>query len=113
VRALAYGRSVPGEAVDEFALEIIKLLLQVAYADDEVAPEEEALLVRQAVRAGFPEIELLDCLSGRRPLPPPNLGLLKARRVEVLKAVKAMLQSDARVAPEEDAILAQISGLLR
>jgi uncharacterized tellurite resistance protein B-like protein len=104
---------VPSEPQDEFALEVIKLLLQVAYADDEVAPEEETLLVRHAVRAGFPEDQLLACLSGELPLPPPNLGLLKERRIEVLRAVKGMLESDSHVAPEEDAILAQISGLLR
>ena len=101
---------------DVFALEVIKLLLQVAWADDEVAPEEAELLIAQAGRAGLAEeqiAELRTYLSGDAPLPPPNLGRLKERRVEVLRQVKSMLQSDLTVAPEEDAILEQISTLLR
>jgi uncharacterized tellurite resistance protein B-like protein len=101
---------------DVFALEVVKLLLQVAWADHEVSPEEAEHLIGQARQAGIAEehlAELRSYLSGDAPLPPPNLGLLKERRVEVLRKVKSLLQSDLEVAPEEDAILEQISTLLR
>ena len=53
------------------------------------------------------------CLAGRTPLPPPNLGFLKDRRLDVMRAVKELLTSDLHVADEEEAILEQISSLLR
>jgi len=99
-----------------FELEVIKLLLQVAWADEEMAPEEAASLLAQAKGLGLTELHLEEIetyLSGQEPLPPPNLALLKERRVEVLRAVKTMLQSDLHVAPEEDEILDQIALLLR
>ncbi len=99
-----------------FELEVIKLLLQVAWADEQMAPEEASALLAQAKDLGLAEQhlgELETYLSGQEPLPPPNLALLKGRRVEVLKAVKAMLQSDLKVAPEEDEVLEQIALLLR
>jgi uncharacterized tellurite resistance protein B-like protein len=99
-----------------FELEVIKLLLQVAWADEQMAPEEAASLLAQAKGLGLTDLHLKELetyLSGQKPLPPPNLALLKGRRVEVLRAVKTMLQSDLRVAPEEDEILEQIALLLR
>lgn len=99
-----------------FELEVIKLLLQVAWADEQMAPEEAAALLAQASDLGLAELHLKELetyLSGQEPLPPPNLALLKERRVEVLKAVKTMLQSDLKVAPEEDEILQQVALLLR
>jgi len=99
-----------------FELEVIKLLLQVAWADEELAPEEASAMLSRARSMGLTDRhlgELETYLSGQQPLPPPNLALLKQRRVEVLKAVKTMLQSDLKVAPEEDEVLEQIALLLR
>ena len=56
---------------------------------------------------------LANCLAGEAPLPPPSLGLLKARRLDAMRAVKDLLVSDLHVAAEEEAILEQISTLLR
>jgi len=103
-------------AQGQFAFELLKLLLQVAWADDDVAHEESAALLSFAQKNRLPadEIDLLAaCLAGKAPLPPPNIGFLKERRVEVLRALKAMLVSDLHVGTEEDAILGQISALLR
>jgi len=109
--------SAPGQrASQQFAFELLKLLLQVAWADDEVAPEEaESLLAYGRRELLAPEkLELLArCLAGREPLPPPNLGFLKERRLDVLRAVKNLLTSDLSVAEEEEKILEQISDLLR
>lgn len=98
-----------------FASELVKLLLQVAWADHEVAPAEAEALLAFARRSKLSEPELLDLqamLTGRAPLTPPNLGLLKQRRTDVLRAVKELLLSDLQVADEEEDILGQIAALL-
>jgi uncharacterized tellurite resistance protein B-like protein len=98
-----------------FASELIRLLLQVAWADHDVAPAEADALMAFARRSGLKPDELSAVsamLSGRAPLVPPNLGMLKARRTEVLRAVKELLLSDLEVAEEEEEILEQISSLL-
>ena len=98
-----------------FASELVKLLLQVAFADHEVAPAEAEALMAFARRSSLPEPELQALqamLTGRAPLSPPNLGLLKQRRTEVLRAVKELLLSDLEVAEEEEEILGQIAALL-
>ncbi len=109
--------SAPGpQGNQQFAFELLKLLLQVAWADDEVAPEEAEALLAYGRRHALSEekLELLSrCLSGREPLPPPNLGFLKERRLDVMRAVKELLMSDLTVASEEEEILTQISTLLR
>lgn len=98
-----------------FASELVKLLLQVAFADHEVAPAEAEALLTYARRRSLPEAEvaaLQAMLTGRAPLAPPNLGLLRQRRTDVLRAVKELLLSDLEVAEEEEEILSQIAALL-
>ena len=98
-----------------FASELVKLLIQVAWADHDVAPAETEALLAYARRSGLGEQELASIaamLAGRAPLTPPNLGLLKPRRTEVLRAVKELLLSDLEVAEEEEEILSQIAALL-
>src|SRR5687768_15225991 len=98
-----------------FASELVLLLLQVAWADHDVTPAEAETLLAYARRSGLGESRLTKLramLTGREPLVPPNLGLLKPRRTEVLSAVKQLLLSDFEVAEEEKEILNQISELL-
>ncbi len=98
-----------------FALELVRLLLQVAWADHEVAPAEAEALLAFARRSGLTDAEqanLSAMLSGRAPLIPPNLALLKARRTEVLRAVKELLLVDLQLAKEEEDLLGQIAALL-
>lgn len=98
-----------------FALELVKLLLQVVWADHEVAPAEAEALLAFARRSGLAEADqqhVSAMLSGRAPLAPPNLGLLKARRTEVLRAVKELLLVDLEIAEEEADLLDQIAALL-
>jgi uncharacterized tellurite resistance protein B-like protein len=102
-------------ADSEFAFEVAKVLLHAVWADGEVADEEAEAVHDYAVRAGVTPagIEALDaCLVGQSPLPAPNLGLLRPRRTEVLRAVKELLLSDLEVANEENEILSQIAALL-
>ncbi len=94
---------------------MIRLLVQVAWADHEVASAEAEALLVFARRSGLDEDEvagLSAMLAGHAPLVPPNLGLLKERRTDVLRAVKELLLSDLEVADEEEEILSQIAALL-
>jgi uncharacterized tellurite resistance protein B-like protein len=100
----------------KLSFEVVKLLLQAAFADHEVAEEEAEALHDYAVRSGVSEMELetIDaCLAGQQPLLPPNLGLLKGHRVEVLRAVRKLLSSDQRIHEEEEALLDEIATLLK
>jgi len=106
----------PFPASPQFAFELLKLLLQVAWADDEVTKEEgEALLAYARTNLlSADKVELLAaCLAGQAVLPPPNLGYLKEHRTDTMRAVKELLMSDRRVEAEEETILAQIASLLR
>ena len=99
----------------QFAFELLKLLLQVAFADDDVAKEESEALLAYARKSllSTEQLELLAaCLAGRAVLPPPNLGYLKEHRTDTMRAVKELLMSDRRVEAEEETILAQIASLL-
>jgi uncharacterized tellurite resistance protein B-like protein len=105
----------PSVPAGSFASELVLLLLQVAWADHDVAPAEAEALLAYARRSGLQEAQLIGLhamLTGRQPLVPPNLALLKPRRTDVLRAVKELLLSDLEVADEEEEILDQISGLL-
>ncbi|MDF3070293.1 MAG: hypothetical protein K0R38_5894 [Polyangiaceae bacterium] len=98
-----------------FALELVKLLVQVAWADHEVAPAEAEKLLGYARRSGLTDQDLAGLsamLTGRAPLVPPNLGVLKERRTEVLRAVKELLLSDLEIAEEEEEVLEQVAALL-
>ncbi len=100
----------------QFAFELVKLLLQVAWVDDDVSSEEAGALLAFGRKSQLTaeQLELLSaCLAGKAPLPPPDLGLLKAHRVDVLRAAKNLIVCDLRVGAAEEAILEQISTLLR
>lgn len=103
------------ESTKAFALELVKLLLQVAWADHDVDAAEAEALLAFARRNGLSPRELAELsamLAGRVPLSPPNLSLLKARRTEVLRAVKELVLKDVKVAEEEEELLTQIAALL-
>jgi uncharacterized tellurite resistance protein B-like protein len=108
--------TVRASAADaKFAFEVTKLLLQAVWADGEVEDEEAAAVHDFAVRSGveLADVEALDgWLGGESPLPLPNLGLLREKRTEVLRAVRKLITSDQRIHDEEEAILGQISELL-
>ena len=100
----------------QFAFELLKLLLQVAWANDEIADQEAAALRAFANKSQLsPEQQALlaEWLAGSAPLPPPNLGYLKDHRLDVMRAVKGLLMTDLHVDGEEEAILSQIGALLR
>jgi hypothetical protein len=97
-----------------FAVELVKLLLQVVWADHDVSPGEAEALLGFARRLGLSatELESLSAmLTGHVPLAPPNLGLLKTRRTEVLRSIKLLL-TDLHLGDEEEDVLSQIAALL-
>jgi uncharacterized tellurite resistance protein B-like protein len=99
-----------------FATELIKLLLQVAWADHDVAPAEAQALLDYARRQGLSHSELKQLtamLNGSAPLTPPNLGLLKQHRTQVMRAIRELLLSDLAVSADETEVLEQLSVLLR
>ena len=99
----------------KFAFEVVKLLLQAVWADGEVADEEAEAVHDFAVRSGveLSDVETLDgCLTGESPLPLPNLGLLRERRTDVMRAVQKLVASDQRIHEDEEKLLTQISDLL-
>lgn len=100
---------------DRFHLELLKLLLHVAWSDDELKPSEAQALIGAAKRWNMPvtELQRLErCLELGEPLPAPNLGLLRQRADEVLASVRTLIASDADVHLSEQEMLDQIRELL-
>src|SRR6476661_6676716 len=91
-------------AEDRFNIEVLKLLLQVAWADGEVE-EREALMILGLGRSwSVPEAELNELrqrLDKGDPLPQPDLSLLKSRPDETMEAVRAMVFADGKLKRDE------------
>jgi hypothetical protein len=101
--------------VDPISYELLKLLLQVAWADHQVQDVERAALLRAAATLGYDaqtQAQLAAFLDGAKPLPPPNLGLLRAHRDQVAAAARRLAAADVSVLPDEAAILKVIDELL-
>lgn len=97
------------------SLELLKLLLQVAWADDRVGEEERVHIWSMARAAGLsPEDEaaLQACLDGNMPLPAPDFGYLRAHREAALQAAQDLIVTDHHVARGELLVLEQIRDLL-
>jgi hypothetical protein len=96
-------------------LEVIKLLLQVAWADHEVQPAERSVLLSYAREHGMPMEELKELskyVKGEAPLPPPDLGYIRQHREQAMAAVCTLLGSDKRLKEDESEILAQLEEML-
>jgi len=102
--------------VDErLTLEILSLLLQVAWADDEIASQEASHILDTAREANLGDdiVDRLDkCLKGTATLPPPNIGYLREHRDETMAAVKRLIGVDGRIDVEEERVLVVIRDLL-
>jgi len=100
---------------DRLNLEILGLLLQVAWADEEVGSKEAASIIGRAKRLKVPDdyLEVLvACLRGEKTLPPPDMGFLRKHRDEALAAVKMLIAEDNVVTEGEAELLQQIDDLL-
>ena len=102
-------------AGSRLTLETIRLLLVVAWADGEIAPEEYDYLLRMARNGGMSEEQVLSldgAMRDRSTLRRPDLEYLKPYRTQVLAHVQALIAADEHVAPQETEILHKIAVLL-
>ena len=100
---------------DRFHTGLLKLLLHVAWSDDELDPREAQALLGAASRwqVPLPELQRLErCLELGEPLPAPNLGLLRPRAEEALATVRTLIASDGAVHASETEMLAQVREML-
>ncbi len=107
--------TTPPSPKDRFHTELLKLLLHVAWSDDEIDPREARLILGVARQWAVPaaELEALErCLELGQPMPAPDLGLLRSQPREVLLAVRGIIGSDAQVRLSEREVFEQIRELL-
>ncbi|ADO71374.1 TerB family tellurite resistance protein [Stigmatella aurantiaca] len=100
---------------DAFHIELLKLLLHVAWSDDDLDPSEARALLGAARQWNLPPVELQRlerCLEKGERLPAPNLGLLRQRPDDVLSTVRTLIGCDARIQRSEEEMLAEIRELL-
>jgi tellurite resistance protein len=98
----------------ELYTEALKLLLQVAWANDRLHPKEEELLVKLATawKLGPVLTALLEARAQGKPLSAPNLSILRARPEKVLLAAQVLVAADGEVDEEEDGMMAELRSLL-
>lgn len=100
---------------DRFNIEVIKLLLQVAWSDGELERPEAHMVIGLGRSWSVPEPELQKLVEDLRrgnPLPPPDLGLLKSRPDDVLEAARALAYADGKMEMEEAEIISQVAQMI-
>jgi hypothetical protein len=98
-----------------FHIEVVKLLLQMAWADDELDADEREHIRAAATKWGVPPADLqilMERLDQGEPLPVPNLKMLKKKPDAALSAARRLMLSDRRIAAQEAEMLAQIKEML-
>jgi hypothetical protein len=98
-----------------FHWELMKLLLQVAWADDEVVESEHRIVLGLGERLGLSSermAELTEHLTTGKSLPPPDLGVLRARKHDALHAAEQLVLADDEISDEENLLLAELTALL-
>jgi uncharacterized tellurite resistance protein B-like protein len=98
-----------------FHIEVVKLLLQMAWSDDELDPEEREQIRGAAIKWGVPPADLrilLERLDEGEPLPSPNLKMLRKKPDVAIAAARRLMLADGKIAQGEADMLAQIKDLL-
>jgi tellurite resistance protein len=101
--------------IAEVNVETLKLLLQVAWADDTLDPKEREAVVKLGPDWGVPEetmTMLLKHLDLGKPLPQPNLKLLRQHRDVVLAAAEWFVGVDGVIDETEKEFLVTVGELL-
>jgi hypothetical protein len=98
-------------ADDRFNLELLRLLLHLAWADGAVAPQEVDMIFGLGRSWLVPEPELgrlhAALAAGEHPAE-PDYALLRTRAEEALEAASALVLTDGKVHPAEAALLARV-----
>ncbi|MBK7861511.1 MAG: TerB family tellurite resistance protein [Archangiaceae bacterium] len=98
-----------------FHVEVVKLLLQMAWSDDALDPEEREHIRTAAVKWGVPDDELavlMERLDQGQPLPVPNLKLLRQKPEAAIAAARRLMLADGKIQAGEADMLAQIKEML-
>lgn len=98
-----------------FNAEALKLLLQVAWADDVLEPQERDFVAKLGPAWKVPEVVmtvLLDHLDRGKPLPQPNLTLLRTKPDVVIAAAEALIAADGVIDGVEMDFMDQVRQLL-
>jgi len=101
--------------IAEVNVETLKLILQVAWADDTLDPKEREAVAQLGPQWGVPEETmalLLKHLDMGKPLPQPNLKLLRQHRDVVLAAAEWFIGVDGVIEESEKDFIATVSELL-
>ncbi len=97
-------------------LETLKLLIEVAWADREVAEEEAQYVMTLAQQVGADEgdvRELERCLRDDKRLPAPSFPLLRQAPDEVLRQIDSLIAVDDRIVKDEALVRREIERMLR
>ena len=100
---------------EEFNIEVLKLMLQLAWSDGQIDVQEVGTILGAARSWGVPEPEitaLRKALEGAATPPAPNLGLLRGRADEVFEAARALIASDGQLQAEETEMLEELRVIL-
>ncbi|MGV3622163.1 MAG: hypothetical protein ACO1OB_15170 [Archangium sp.] len=96
-------------------VEILKLLLQVAWADDVLDPKERETVASLGPKWGI-AAEVMDTLLKHldtgKPLPQPNMGLLRQHRAEVVAAAQWFIGVDGVIEASEKDFVTTVKDLL-
>ena len=99
----------------KITIETIRLLLHVAWSDNDIAPEEYDYIFRMARNAGLTDEEIMAfdaAMRDRTRLYEPNIEILRPHRDEVLAHVQALISADDKIEQAETEILIKIASLL-
>jgi uncharacterized tellurite resistance protein B-like protein len=102
-------------SADPFHLEVLKLLVHIAWADGAVDPVEIAAVEELAHSWSVDPAAIADITERMRrgqPRPPPNMQLLKARPDDVMDAVRKVVMSDGKLDLEELDVLGTVATML-
>jgi tellurite resistance protein len=100
---------------DRFNLEVLKLLLNVAWVDGDVEQHEANMVLGLGRSWSVPEAALQKLMAsiqeGKRPAE-PDYALLRQRSDDALQAARALVLADGKVLPEETALLKKVQAAL-
>ncbi len=105
----------PAYLEEPIAFELMKLLLQIAWSDHELQPDEKETVLNLADALLPSDARLAEVqrwLDGAAPLPPPDLAVLRAHKVDVLLEAKRVILADGEFGDDEQRTFIQVERLL-